>query len=697
MANRLSIFLILLNTFCWVSLETRASHVAAVNITYEGVDTFTYVITVKVYRDCRLLQGVPTSLTIDYNSASCGLSGSASIPLITGNSSGIAKTGVFVKLPCLGIDSCDTAISGYAVEEFKYRDTITLPDTCTDWILSAEPPGFRNASDVLIGATSNTIYVSALLNNVDAPANNSPSFEKPPVAIFCVGNQFFFNQGAIELDGDSLVYSLAQAQGDSGVVFNYDYVPPFDYLTPFNVLNPPLNMDPINGIISFTPDTQPVSNFTSVINVLIQEYNANGVLIGSIKNDMQVFISDSCDSDTLNFTGDTTTATGVHPAISALCKANKITVHFDFPVQCETISLDGSNFILTFPTLVGGTLPITSIVPPICTGGLIDSLVLVLSDSMRYNGSYFIYDTIGSNGTPILSECGLPLNDTLEVRLRNCVKATVDLLNVTVVNNSYIQILWSIYTENFSDTDSVSVSYNILRSLNPPGAYDSIGSTFLLLDTAYSDLNVTVTDTAYNYMIDMILPPQLFLTPQTDSIQSILLTGVESISDTITIDLSWTRYWGWPSPTYRILQSIENGSWMEIGTTPDPTTTFVYTKPLLASTYRIMIQTIDNVTGLVSESNWIEYKRSVLQIPNVITPNDDGINDFFFVNELLFFKPVHLIVYNRWGMKVFEDDEYDNKWDGDNLQSRPLPEGTYFYVLDFTGAESVHGFIVIIR
>ncbi len=697
MAKGLSIFLIFLNLLCAVSIKTKASHVAAVNITYLGVDTFRYVITVRVYRDCRVLQGVPLDIRIDYNSVSCGLSGFVLIPLITtdslGDTTGIAGSGVFVQLPCLGIETCDNNITGYAIEEFIYQDTLTLPDTCTDWILSAEPPGFRNASDVLDSATTKTIYVSALLNNVDAPANNSPTFEKPPVAIFCVGNQFFFNQGAIESDGDSLVYSLAPAQGANGSLFNY--ITPFDYLTPFNVVDSPLTMDPVNGIISFIPDTQPAPNFTSVICVLIEEYDANGVLIGSVKNDMQVFISDSCDSDTLNFTGDTTTATSVHPAISALCKASKITIHFDFPVQCETISLDGSNFIFTLP--IGGTLPITSIVPPICTGGLIDSLVLILSDSMRYNGSYFLYDTIGSNGTPLLSECGLPLNDTLEVRLRNCVKATVDLLNVTVVNNERIYILWTVYTENFSDTDSVSIEYNVLRSLNSPGPYIPIGSSFILADTFYTDVNVSVTDTAYNYMMDMLLDTSLFLYPQTDSIQSILLTGVESTFDTTRIDFSWTRYWGWPSPTYRVMQSINNGSWDEIGTTNDPSTIYAYTKPLLASTYRIMIQTVDNTTKLVSESNWVEYTREVIAIPNIITPNDDGINDFFFVNELIFYKPVHLIVYNRWGMKVFEDDDYDNKWDGDNLQSRPLSDGTYFYVLDLSGAESRAGFIMIVR
>lgn len=695
MVKRLSIFFFVVAFLCNGFTETKASHVAAVNITYLGVDTFSYVVTVKVFRDCRLLQGVPTNLTINYNSVSCALSGFVSINLVPnqGDSTGNAGTGVFVQLPCLGIDSCDTAISGYAVEEFTYQGTVTLPDTCVDWILSAEPPGFRNASDVLVNATTKIIYVSALLNNVDAPANNSPTFQKPPVAIFCVGNQFFFNQGAIESDGDSLVYSLAQAQGGGGSLFNYN--PGFDYLTPFNVIDSPLVMDPLNGIISFTPDSQPVSNFTSVINVLIQEYNANGILIGSVKNDMQVFISDSCDSDTLNFTGDTTTATGIHPAISAYCKASRITVHFDFPIQCETIALDGSNFTVTLP--IGGTLPISSIDPPTCSFGLIDSVTLVLSDSLRYNGSYFVYDTIGSNGTRILSECGLPLNDTLEVRLRNCVKAIVDLLNVTVVNNDRIHILWTVYTENFSDSDSVSIEYNVLRSLNPMGAYNPVGSSFLILDTFYTDYNVYVTDTAYNYMMDMLLDSLLYLYPRTDSIQSILLTGVESTFDTTLIDLSWTRYWGWPNVTYRVLESIDNDAWVEIGTTPSSVTTFTYTKPLLAATYRIMIRTIDGVTNLRSESNWIEYQRAVMNIPNVITPNEDGVNDFFFVNELLLYQPVHFIVYDRWGVKVFEDDDYDNKWDGDNLRGRSLAEGTYFYVLSLTGAESRSGFVVIIR
>ena len=667
--------------------ELKASHIAALNITYTGVDTFQYVVTIKVYRDCSNLNSVPNVITLLYQSVLCGLIDSVNIPLAP-SMSGLPGSGSFIKLPCLGIDTCDPSLSGYAVEEFVYQDTIVLPAVCTDWIISYQTAGFRNANNVIDNATNKPIYVNALLNNADAPGNSSPNFEKPPVAIFCVDRDFYFDQGAVEPDGDSLVYSLAPAQGFGGIVLTY--ISPYTFLTPFDVAIPPLNMDPVNGIISFKPTGPPLR---SVMCVLIEEYNNSGVLIGSVKNDMQVYINDSCVADTLNFVGDTTVPTGAHPAITALCLDPVIVIHFDHPIQCETIALDGSDFILTLP--IGGTLSIDSIGTPNCTGGLIDSLVLYLSDSLRFNGSYYVSDTIGTDGTPVLSECGLPLNDTLEIRLNNCVKAYVDLKNVTVENNDSIRLVWSKQTENFQYI--YFTRYDLYRSLAPFGIYDSIASVFSIDDTVFSDKNVTVVDTPYNYMVKMKLDPALFLNPVSDSIKSIHLQGVPNLTDTMVFDLFWTKYWGWPNPRYELLESIDYAPWKQIAITDDPIVDYSYAKPLLANSYRLIIRTKDNVSGLVSYSNWIDFEIPVKDIPNVFSPNHDGINDYFFVNEMLLYKPVHLIVYNRWGMKVFEDENYENNWDGDNLVGRPLEPDTYFYVLKMTGGDNRAGFVTIVR
>lgn len=662
-----------------------ALHVAAVNITYEGVDTFQYIITVRLYRDCRLfLNNVQPNITINYESFSCGTSGSAALPLITGDSTGNPGTGNFIELPCLGVTTCMGATE-YAVEEFVYQDTIILPLVCSDWIISYETQGQRNTNDVLVNPTSQTIFVSALLNNLYAPGNNSPTFDKPPIAIFCVrDNEFFFDQGAVEPDGDSLVYSLAPAQGDTGSFL--DYVSPYAFQTPFNVITP-MKMDSVNGIISFTPDTPAV---TSVMCVLIEEYR-NNILIGSIKNDMQVIISDSCLADTLNFSGDTTTATGNHPAISVLCLDSLITVFFDNPIQCETVAGDGSDFILDgLP--VGQSVYIYAATIPNCNAGLTDTVILHLTDSLQFNGSFYILSVTGTDGNPLLSECGLPLEDTLEVRLRDCVKASVELKNVSVVDNDSIQIVWQTSTENFSL--SFFSRYDIYRSNSPSGPYNLIDSTLAISDTIIYDINVNVSSNAYNYAVKLILNTAL-VPPLSDSIQSILLRGEINLSDTTQLNLSWTPYWGWSDPKYSIMQKIADGEWVELDSTDN--TDYSYTIPLLANTYWLKIETRDNISNLISESNWIEREVLIRKIPNVITPNGDGINDFFFINELLFYEPIHLKVYNRWGRKVFEDENYKNDWNGVNMWGKSLAEGTYFYVLLFSDGASRNGNIMILR
>jgi gliding motility-associated-like protein len=68
-------------------------------------------------------------------------------------------------------------------------------------------------------------------------------------------------------------------------------------------------------------------------------------------------------------------------------------------------------------------------------------------------------------------------------------------------------------------------------------------------------------------------------------------------------------------------------------------------------------------------------------LPNVFTPNGDGINDTFRPFDCpAFVRQVVFVVYNRWGRKVYEsqDDIFLN-WDGKALNGKPLPDGLYYY------------------
>jgi gliding motility-associated-like protein len=69
------------------------------------------------------------------------------------------------------------------------------------------------------------------------------------------------------------------------------------------------------------------------------------------------------------------------------------------------------------------------------------------------------------------------------------------------------------------------------------------------------------------------------------------------------------------------------------------------------------------------------------ELPNVITINGDGVNDFFKAIKNKFIKDIDLKVYNRWGNLVYETTDPAFQWDGKVIQSKQLStEGTYFYV-----------------
>jgi gliding motility-associated-like protein len=84
-----------------------------------------------------------------------------------------------------------------------------------------------------------------------------------------------------------------------------------------------------------------------------------------------------------------------------------------------------------------------------------------------------------------------------------------------------------------------------------------------------------------------------------------------------------------------------------------------------------------------------------LFVPSVITPNEDGRNDYFMISRVE--SPVELIVFNRWGLEEYRNTNYRNLWDGRNNNGIRLPEDTYFYILRFEDGVVRKGTILIKR
>jgi len=86
-----------------------------------------------------------------------------------------------------------------------------------------------------------------------------------------------------------------------------------------------------------------------------------------------------------------------------------------------------------------------------------------------------------------------------------------------------------------------------------------------------------------------------------------------------------------------------------------------------------------------------------LKIYNEFSPNDDGQNDFFYIDCIERYPNNQLEIFNRWGNLVYYQKGYKNTWDGKAEGSaKTLPEGTYFYILDLgDGSKKTSGWLYL--
>ncbi len=103
------------------------------------------------------------------------------------------------------------------------------------------------------------------------------------------------------------------------------------------------------------------------------------------------------------------------------------------------------------------------------------------------------------------------------------------------------------------------------------------------------------------------------------------------------------------------------------------------------------ICTIPNHFSLGAASLYdFEINKVEFSLPNVFSPNSDGVNDEFKINNLLFYGGNFLIsVYNKWGVLVYENNDVNFNWDGTNIYNKPCVEGVYYYVIHYVNDCSV--------
>jgi gliding motility-associated-like protein len=103
--------------------------------------------------------------------------------------------------------------------------------------------------------------------------------------------------------------------------------------------------------------------------------------------------------------------------------------------------------------------------------------------------------------------------------------------------------------------------------------------------------------------------------------------------------------------------------------------------PAVTTTYTL---TVTSPQGCIASDNAvITVVPYCIKPMEAFTPNGDGINDLWLItNGTGCLTEAKAQVFNRYGSKVFESNDYKNNWNG-TYKGNPLPDGTYYYVISF--------------
>lgn len=165
------------------------------------------------------------------------------------------------------------------------------------------------------------------------------------------------------------------------------------------------------------------------------------------------------------------------------------------------------------------------------------------------------------------------------------------------------------------------------------------------------------------------------------------LTGqADTVTDIIT--LTWNHYFGWPQGPdhYEVWRKTDGrgGYRFLAGVAADQN--MYAAKASDAFDHQYIVRATTNGNQYESWSTPLSFSfEHAVKIPNVITPNGDGFNQYFEISKIELYANSELTIMDRWGKEVFHATHYQNTWDGGGLSP-----GVYFYVLDLKRGGKVY-------
>lgn len=134
-------------------------------------------------------------------------------------------------------------------------------------------------------------------------------------------------------------------------------------------------------------------------------------------------------------------------------------------------------------------------------------------------------------------------------------------------------------------------------------------------------------------------------------------------------------------------------NWSPAAGLDDPSAASPVAAPEQTTRYTL---TVKNEEGCEDTASVVVTVRQLLVIPNAFSPNGDGVNDNWEIENIAYFPEAAVEVYNRWGNLIFERANYQGDWNG-TYRGAALPVGAYFYVISIPGKSKFTGYLNIVN
>lgn len=295
-------FLLLL-FFSWVSNPLKASDIMGADMSYKCLGNDSFEFTTVVYKDCNANWSIPANTyNLSISAAnSCNFTTMQANPVLVSCQDITPVCGTSCtkcQSSCNSSSSNSGCSFAYGIEKLTFKVTVFLGNTsCCKFNVGYIGNSTRNYATTTC-CNSDIFYTYLELDRCVTPCNNSPQLTNDPVGILCAGQDFSFNNGALDtIDGDSLSFELAPAlkgPGQNATYFqNFTFQRPLSFLGfPNTNSNKPagFHLDPSSGDLEFRPTR---ANEIAVVVIKIKEWrkiNGTWTVIGETRRDMQYII-----------------------------------------------------------------------------------------------------------------------------------------------------------------------------------------------------------------------------------------------------------------------------------------------------------------------------------------------------------------------------------------------------------------------